>query len=65
MRMSEVAKITELPISTIRYYEQIGIITDEYVLRDQNNYRIYATDIIHHLNSCKELFGSWFFNSGY
>jgi len=53
MRISEVAKSMELPISTIRYYEQIGIITDEYVLRDQNNYRIYSTDIIHHLNVVK------------
>ncbi|MNJ40737.1 HTH-type transcriptional regulator ZntR [compost metagenome] len=53
MRISEVAKSMDLPISTIRYYEQIGIITDEYVLRDQNNYRIYSTDIIHHLNVVK------------
>ncbi|TYP67370.1 DNA-binding transcriptional MerR regulator [Paenibacillus methanolicus] len=42
-----------LPISTIRYYEQIGIITDEYVLRDHNNYRIYASDIIRYLNVVK------------
>ncbi len=53
MKISEVAKSIDLPISTIRYYEQIGIITDEYVLRDQNNYRIYASDIIHHLNVVK------------
>src|SRR5690606_14736300 len=52
-RISEVAKSTDLPISTIRYYEQIGIITDEYVLRDQNNYRVYASDIIHHLSVVK------------
>ncbi|WP_245947920.1 MerR family transcriptional regulator [Paenibacillus sambharensis] len=53
MKISEVAKASELPISTIRYYEQIGIITDEYVLRDQNNYRIYAPGIIRHLNVVK------------
>ncbi|MEK3785453.1 MULTISPECIES: helix-turn-helix domain-containing protein [Paenibacillus] len=53
IKISEVAKSIDLPISTIRYYEQIGIITDEYVLRDQNNYRIYSSDIIHHLNVVK------------
>ncbi|CAM4195337.1 hypothetical protein PATA110616_00335 [Paenibacillus tarimensis] len=30
MKISEVAKNIDLPILTIRYYEQIGIITDEY-----------------------------------
>ncbi|WP_028590910.1 helix-turn-helix domain-containing protein [Paenibacillus massiliensis] len=54
IKISEVAKSIDLPISTIRYYEQIGIITDEYVLRDQNNYRIYSSDIIHHLNVVKQ-----------
>ncbi|WP_051421126.1 MerR family transcriptional regulator [Paenibacillus massiliensis] len=53
IKISEVAKSIDLPISTIRYYEQIGIITDEYVLRDHNNYRIYSSDIIHHLNVVK------------
>ncbi|MET3545231.1 DNA-binding transcriptional MerR regulator [Paenibacillus favisporus] len=53
MKISEVAKRVDLPISTIRYYEQIGIITDEHVLRDQNNYRVYTSDIIHHLNVVK------------
>lgn len=53
MKISEVARSIDLPISTIRYYEQIGIITDEYVLRDQNNYRVYTSDIIHHLNVVK------------
>ncbi|MGF9700384.1 MULTISPECIES: MerR family transcriptional regulator [Paenibacillus] len=54
MKISEVAKIAELPISTIRYYESIGIITDEYVLRDQNNYRKYAPDIIQYLEVVKQ-----------
>lgn len=53
MKISEVAKIADLPISTIRYYEKIGIITDEYVLRDQNNYRNYAPGIIQHLKVVK------------
>lgn len=53
MKISEVAESVNLPISTIRYYEKIGIIPDEYVLRDQNNYRDYAIEIIQHLNVVK------------
>lgn len=53
LKISEVAKMVDLPISTIRYYEKIGIITDEHVLREQNNYRNYALEIIHHLNIVK------------
>lgn len=53
MRISEVAKMVDLPISTIRYYEKIGIITDDNILRDQNNYRKYAFEVVHHLNVVK------------
>lgn len=53
MKISEVAKNVDLPISTIRYYDKMGIIPDEYVLRDQNNYRNYAIEIVHHLNVVK------------
>ncbi|MDR9749042.1 MerR family transcriptional regulator [Paenibacillus taichungensis] len=54
MKISEVAKSVNLPISTIRYYEKIGIITDEYILRDKNNYRVYAQSIIQHLEVVKQ-----------
>ncbi|WNS42965.1 MerR family transcriptional regulator [Paenibacillus sp. MMS20-IR301] len=53
MKISEVAKLANLPISTIRYYEKMGIITEEYVLREENNYRKYAGEIIHHLDVVK------------
>ncbi|NQX49034.1 MerR family transcriptional regulator [Paenibacillus tritici] len=53
MKISEVAKIVDLPISTIRYYEKMGIITDEYILREENNYRNYDVGIIHHLGVIK------------
>ena len=53
MKISEVAKTVGLPISTIRYYEKIGIITDEYILREENNYRNYAFEIIQHLDVVK------------
>mgnify|MGYP001948182988 CR=1 FL=1 len=46
MRISDVEKKTKLPISTIRYYEKVGMIPDEYVQRDHNNYRNYRPDII-------------------
>jgi DNA-binding transcriptional MerR regulator len=52
-KISEVAKMAGLPISTIRYYEKIGIITDEYIQREENNYRNYTLDIIHHLDVVK------------
>lgn len=52
MKISEVAKIVDLPISTIRYYEKMGIITDEYILREENNYRNYDAEIIHHSGCC-------------
>ncbi|WP_128103650.1 MerR family transcriptional regulator [Paenibacillus sp. DCT19] len=54
VKINEVSKIINLPISTIRYYEKVGIITDEYVLRDQNNYRIYTPGIIQHLEVVKQ-----------
>lgn len=53
MRISEVSKQVDLPISTIRYYEKIGIIPEEYLLRDKNNYRNYDQEIIRHLNVVK------------
>lgn len=53
MKISEVAKLVDLPISTIRYYEKIGIITDDYILREQNNYRNYTLEIIHYLDVVK------------
>ncbi|HWO55065.1 MAG TPA: MerR family transcriptional regulator [Paenibacillus cookii] len=54
MKISEVAKMVGLPISTIRYYEKIGIITSDYVRREQNNYRDYASDIILYLEVIKK-----------
>lgn len=60
MKISEVAQKAKLPISTIRYYEKIGIIPDEYVLRDQNNYRKYFSEIIHHLDVVKNCVAAGF-----
>ncbi|MEK3791200.1 MerR family DNA-binding transcriptional regulator [Paenibacillus sp. FSL R7-0204] len=49
MKTSEVAQRADLPISTLRYYEKIGLITEEYVLREENNYRNYVPEIITYL----------------
>lgn len=53
MKISEVAEQANLPISTLRYYEKMGIIPVPYIVRDQNNYRKYDPAIIHHLNIVK------------
>ncbi|MFX3636152.1 MAG: MerR family transcriptional regulator [Candidatus Pristimantibacillus sp.] len=54
MKISEVAKKIDLPISTIRYYEKIGIITNDYIRREQNNYRDYASEITDYLEVVKK-----------
>ncbi|MEV5029551.1 MerR family transcriptional regulator [Paenibacillus sp. LPE1-1-1.1] len=54
MKISEVAKMVDLPISTIRYYEKIGIITNEYIRREKNNYREYAIEVTHYLEVVKK-----------
>ncbi|WP_234404971.1 MerR family transcriptional regulator [Paenibacillus bouchesdurhonensis] len=53
IQISEVAKNVKLPISTIRYYEKMGLIPEEYILREANNYRNYKIEIVHHLNVIK------------
>ncbi|ALA53264.1 MerR family transcriptional regulator [Shouchella clausii] len=55
MKISEVAKTLNLPISTIRYYEKMGIVPEHYVTRDEKNYRHYDETIIHHLQAVKTL----------
>lgn len=53
MKISEVAKIVNFPISTIRYYEKIGIITPDCIRREQNNYRDYTSEITDYLEVVK------------
>ncbi|WP_312883470.1 helix-turn-helix domain-containing protein [Paenibacillus germinis] len=53
IKISEVAKRVDLPISTIRYYEKIGIITDDFIRRELNNYRDYTLEVTHHLEVVK------------
>lgn len=48
MRIGELAKATNCPVETIRYYEQQGLLPEPY--RTENNYRIYNES---HLNRLK------------
>ncbi|WP_054710528.1 MerR family transcriptional regulator [Bacillus sp. JCM 19041] len=53
MKISDIAKAVDLPISTIRYYEKMGLIPNSYMRRDENNYRQYNSEIISHLKILK------------
>ncbi|WP_323763235.1 Cu(I)-responsive transcriptional regulator [Marinovum sp.] len=46
MNIGEVAKRSDLPAKTIRYYEEIGLITP---LRDSNGYRAFRESDVHKL----------------
>jgi Cu(I)-responsive transcriptional regulator len=46
MNIGEVAKRTELPAKTIRYYEDIGLVTPA---RGENGYRSFSEDDLHKL----------------
>ena len=46
MNISDAAKHTGLPAKTIRYYEEIGLITPA---RDTNGYRIFTDRALHKL----------------
>ena len=46
MNISQVGKETGLPVKTIRYYEEIGLITPG---RSENGYRQFAQDDLHKL----------------
>jgi|GEM_PF-259425 len=41
--IGEIAKIVQVPISTLRYYDEIGLIKPEHV-DDENRYRYYSDD---------------------
>jgi Cu(I)-responsive transcriptional regulator len=46
LNIGEVAKMAELPIKTIRYYEEIGLIKPK---RSTNGYRIFRESDVHKL----------------
>ncbi|MED1608078.1 MerR family transcriptional regulator [Cytobacillus kochii] len=55
MKINEVSKLTDLPISTLRFYERKNLIPDCYIERDVNNYRVYAEEIVEYLEDVKSL----------
>ena len=46
MKIHELAQKTGLTASTIRFYEQAGLLSQRYVQRGPNNYREYALEAI-------------------
>ncbi len=46
MNIGDVARQTEIPVKTIRYYEEIGLIQP---LRDTNGYRVFRDADLHKL----------------
>ncbi|KAF1304277.1 MerR family transcriptional regulator [Candidatus Enterococcus willemsii] len=49
----DVAKLMDIPVSTIRYYEKIGIIPP--IERDENGYRIYTNSTLNWIYLMKSL----------
>ena len=69
MNISDVAKASGLPAKTIRYYEDIGLVTPK---RSANGYRVFRTQEAHKLtflaharalgfsiDDCRILLGLW------
>lgn len=53
MNINKLSKETGIPVSTLRYYEKVGLIRD--IKRDENNYRIYDFQHVKCLNVIKKL----------
>jgi len=48
LKIGEVATISGLPVKTIRYYEEIGLLTPT-VERSQSGYRLFANSVLNRL----------------
>jgi Predicted transcriptional regulators len=55
MKANEVSRLTELPISTLRFYERKQLIPEQYISRDENNYRIYDEEVVKYLQDVRML----------
>ncbi|WP_254075657.1 MerR family transcriptional regulator [Paenibacillus tritici] len=55
MKASEVSRLMGLPVSTLRFYERKQLIPEQYISRDDNNYRVYHEDVIAFLEDIKTL----------
>lgn len=52
LKIGEVAAITHLPVKTIRYYEEIGLLTST-VERSKSGYRLFTNQVINRLGFIK------------
>lgn len=55
MKASEVSKLTGLPVSTLRFYERKQLIPEQFISRDENNYRVYHHEVVGFLEDVKTL----------
>ncbi|MCM3784542.1 MerR family transcriptional regulator [Neobacillus mesonae] len=60
MKINDVSNLTGLPISTLRFYERKNLIPDNFVKRDENNYRLYSEEVIEFLDDVKALLSANF-----
>ncbi|MCG8638225.1 MAG: MerR family transcriptional regulator [Desulfobacterales bacterium] len=52
--IGQMAKICQIPIQTLRYYDKIGLLKPT-IIKDENNYRYYSKRQILHVNLIKYL----------
>lgn len=55
MKANEVSRLTELPISTLRFYERKQLIPEQLISRDENNYRVYDEGVVAYLQDVRML----------
>ncbi|NBD25097.1 MerR family transcriptional regulator [Paenibacillus glycinis] len=55
MKANEVSKLTGLPISTLRFYERKQLIPEQFLSRDENNYRVYEKEVLEYLQDVRML----------
>lgn len=55
MKANEVSRLTGLPISTLRFYERKQLIPEQFISRDENNYRVYDEGVVTYLQDVRML----------
>jgi DNA-binding transcriptional MerR regulator len=55
MKAKELSRLTELPISTLRFYERKQLIPEQFISRDENNYRVYNDGVVTYLQDVRTL----------
>jgi MerR family copper efflux transcriptional regulator len=60
MLISELARKTQVSSHTIRFYEKIGLISERFVERGENNYRIYTEEAAERIEVIKILCSTGF-----